>query len=91
MNNYVITEWGTSAVPAASAEGGFFRSHGAMNYGLYFNSDAHGNVVDGISALVEAARVDLLVGGDAGLNWGLRLGYESVEAAAAMMKLLGLT
>ena len=57
MNNYVITEWGTSAVPTASAEGGFFRSHGAMNYGLYFNSDAHGNVVDGISNLVEAARL----------------------------------
>jgi hypothetical protein len=76
MNNYVITEWGTTG-SAASSEGGFFRSHGAMNYGLYFNSGAHGNVDNNLSP----ARVDLVVGGDAGLNWGLRLGYESMEAA----------
>ena len=82
MNNYVITEWGSSYIPggaAATAEGGFFRSHGAMNYGLYLNSDAHGNVDNNLNP----ARVDLVVGGDAGLNWGLRLGYESMEAAGS--------
>ena len=85
MNNYVITEWGDSG-GAASSEGGFFRSHGAMNYGLYFNSGVNGNVVDSLNP----ARVDLFVGGDAGLNWGLRLGYESKEVQAAGKMLLGL-
>ncbi|MCF8057725.1 MAG: hypothetical protein K9K67_00400 [Bacteriovoracaceae bacterium] len=42
-NNYVVTEWGdaTAAGGASTpkAEGGFFRSAGSFNYGLYLGSD----------------------------------------------------
>ena len=80
MNNYLVTEWGGNGANG-SAEGGFFRSHGAMNYGLYFNAQPHGNV-GGIANVFEPGRADLFVGGDAGLNWGLRLGYESLQLDA---------
>ena len=53
------------------------RLQGSLNYGLYLNADAYGNTRDITARSVEASRFDLFLAGDAGLNWGLRLGYES--------------
>lgn len=43
MNNYAITEWGTSAntnsVTAPNAEGGFFKNAGSFNYGVYLGNN----------------------------------------------------
>jgi hypothetical protein len=75
---FVITEWGT----ADNAEGGFFNSAANLNYGLYLNADAYtGNVQDGTGAL-SPQRFDLFVGGNAGMNWGARLGYQSLTQSA---------
>ena len=62
-----------------AAEGGMFKTSGSLNYGLYFNADAYGNAANITANQIEAARFDVFVGGDAGLNWGLRFGYESNE------------
>ena len=64
---------------AASAEGGMFKTSGSLNYGLYLNSSVYGNAVSVDANTVDSARFDVFVGGDAGLNWGLRFGYESNE------------
>ena len=70
MNNYVVTDWSGSA--------GVSRAGGNLNYGLYFNDNSHGNLVgDGTN---NPARLDLFVGGSAGMDWGVRLGYDSWSA-----------
>ena len=63
LNNYVITEWGD----ADSAEGGMFKSSGSLNYGLYLNSAAHGNINSGAALTGSPSRLDVVVGGDADL------------------------
>lgn len=81
MNNYVVTEWGTNA----NAEGGFFRDAGALAYGLYFgaedvNTVAAGDRDDEAQKFQgQTNRLDLFVGGDAGVQWGLRVDYSNDE------------
>ncbi len=69
MNNYVVTDWDGSA--------GISRAGGNLNYGLYFNDGTHGNLNGGAAGGVTPARLDLFVGGSAGMDWGVRLGYDS--------------
>ena len=88
--NYVIVEHGTDAPGAAAAtsEGGFFREGSSMNYGVYLNStDTYGNVADATSVdfgngavAVVPGRLDLFLSGNSGMDWGVRLGYESVDS-----------
>jgi hypothetical protein len=77
------------------AEGGFFKSMGSLNYGAYMNSDAFSqNSTRGANAtgyagqaLVSDATVtrknniDLIVGGDMGVQWGARLSYAKNNGA----------
>ena len=84
--NYVIIEHGTNAPGAAAAtsEGGFFREGSSMNYGVYLNStDTYGNVGDATAvngAAIVPGRLDLFLSGNSGMDWGVRLGYESVDS-----------
>lgn len=88
MNNYVVTEWGTNA----NAEGGFFRDAGALAYGLYFGAEDVNTVsaadrVDGNETYRgQTNRLDLFVGGDAGVQWGLRVDYSNDEDKEAETK-----
>lgn len=88
MNNYVVTEWGTNA----NAEGGFFRDAGALAYGLYFgaedvNTVAAADRLDGNQGFQgQTNRLDLFVGGDAGVQWGLRVDYSNDENKAQETK-----
>jgi hypothetical protein len=81
MNNYVVTEWsnGTAAIAGVntSGEAAIFRAGGNLNYGLSFGSDAHGQLA-GV-ATANPARLDLFIGGSAGMDWGVRLGYDSYK------------
>ena len=47
-----------------------------LNYGVYLNADALGNVQDG--SAVNAQRFDVFASGNSGMSWGARLGYSSV-------------
>ena len=88
MSSYVITEYGTSSANGSggSAEGGFFSQASGLNYGLYINSAAYGNVPgidhDGNAgtANLDPNRVDIIVGSSSNLDWGFRLGYASVQS-----------
>lgn len=96
FNNYILTEWGQSAVAedtssAPGAEGGFFTTMGALNYGVYLGSDLdsqndvrNGGNYAGTATAVGATsfvdrdnEVDLFFGGDSGVKWGARLHYSS--------------
>jgi hypothetical protein len=74
--NYVYLEHGANQTGAAapSAEGGFFREGGSLNYGLYLNSDTYNNLTEA-SAITSSARGDFFVSGNSGMNWGARVGY----------------
>ena len=78
-SNFVVTEWGPQAADkdAENAEGGFFNSAASMNYGLYLNADALGNVQAAANDN-NPTRFDVFVGGNSMMNWGARLGYETV-------------
>ena len=87
-NNYVVTEWGTDTTNTAdgdatpSAEGGFFKSAGSINYGFYFGNenDSANALRDGAVAEVAAFGdtlfaskdnvLEVFIGGDAGIQWG---------------------
>jgi len=107
MNNYVVTEWGTAASTVSSAsspaaEGGFARSAGNFNYGVYLGSDinshngqrATGTGYAGTATMGSGSfqmsdnEVDLFFGGDMGLQWGANLHYASgkTEAPATTKK-----
>lgn len=91
VNNHkdlVTFEWGdtTQLVDGTTtprAEGGFFKSHGNLVYGVQLGSES--NTSNGFRAasvgLADAASVDeennidLFVGGDAGVKWGANLTY----------------
>jgi hypothetical protein len=77
--DYVVTEMGANAAGGSggTAEGGFFRSMGSLNYGVYLNSDQWGNLAGGALA---PARLDLFVGGEMGVTWGVRAGYEAYSS-----------
>lgn len=70
FTNYIVTEWGDDA----TAEGGFFREHGAFNYGLYL-----GNTIGDIDSgdfKSKQDTIDLFFGGDTGaMQWGANLHY----------------
>lgn len=74
MANYVVTEWGSTA--GRNPEGGFFRSAGKFNYGIYLNSDVdtatHTNGTNA-GALAEDDRITAFLGGDMGVKWGVSL------------------
>jgi hypothetical protein len=84
--NYVYVEHGASATSGVggTAEGGFFREGASMSYGLYLNSSEHGQLDSstGTGVTVDPARVDLFLRSNSGMNWGVRLGYESVTVDA---------
>ena len=71
--NYAVIE-------GARTDGGFFRSHGSFNYGLYLGDTTYGNLNgDGTNT---PASMDLFLAGDAGMSWGARLGYTSYTTEA---------
>lgn len=86
VNNHkdlVTFEWGdtataTDSTSAPRAEGGLFKSHGNLVYGLYLGSES--NTSNGFRTLASAAveeenNIDLFVGGDAGVKWGANVTY----------------
>lgn len=86
FNNYVVAELGDAA-GTPNAEAGIFRNAGSFVYGLYFGADAYTNSTDNVNYSGTAADVatgaggfndssnefDLFFGGDAGVEWGVRL------------------
>jgi len=84
-SNFVITEWGPQAGAAQSdenAEGGFFNSSASLNYGIYLNADALGNVQADTAGNLPT-RFDVFVGGNSNMNWGARLGYQTITNKTA--------
>ena len=88
MTNYVVTEWGSTA--SGNPEGGFFRSAGQFNYGVYLNSNVAGGVTHtngtNTGALSEDNRVTAFVGGDMGVKWGASVYHSSSEDETAVKK-----
>jgi hypothetical protein len=74
--NYAYFEHGSSGANG-DAHGGIFREGGSMNYGLYINSDVSANLA-GSALGAQPARFDLFLKSNSGMNWGVRLGYESI-------------
>jgi hypothetical protein len=97
MKNYIVTEWGTSAVTDAAttprAEGGFFRDAGAFAYGLYLGSDTS-RVSHTGTYLDQSNAMDLFLAGDMGIKWGARVHYagskDETTATAKKHSALGL-
>jgi hypothetical protein len=79
--NYVYFEHGSNGANG-DAQGGVFREGGSMNYGLYINSDINNNLANSASG-ANPARFDLFLKSNSGMNWGVRLGYESITVDAA--------
>jgi hypothetical protein len=77
--NYVYFEHGSNGA-TGDTHGGIFREGGSMSYGLYIGSDINNNLA-GVGT-VQPARFDLFLKGNSGMNWGVRLGYESITADA---------
>lgn len=89
----VTYEWGTAQQSdtdgASNAEGGIYRAHGNMVYGvqfgrvLGFNEDADevGQLagLDAGETFAATNALDLFIGGDAGIKWGVQLTYASAE------------
>lgn len=79
MTNYIVTEWGTDS-GTQNAEGGFFRSAGQFNYGLYLNSDVDSMAAANDTGLLdEDNRLTAFVGGDMGVKWGASVYYSTAE------------
>jgi hypothetical protein len=93
VNNYkdtVTFEWGDTTSAAAAgqdssatpkAEGGFFKSAGNINYGVYLGSESNtsngyrfASGVD-MTEAQESNNIDVFVGGDAGMKWGANVTY----------------
>jgi hypothetical protein len=79
--NYVYLEHGTNGA-AGDAEGGFFREGSSLNYGIYLNSSEHGQLGTS-STTAQPGRLDVFLQGNSGMNWGVRLGYETITVDAA--------
>ena len=62
------------------------------SYGIYLNADALGNVQADTDGNLPT-RFDLFVGGNSNMNWGARLGYETItnKTAALDEEAAGLT
>lgn len=85
MTNYIVTEWGTSGA-TPNAEGGIFRTAGSVNYGLYLGSELDNQdrsfqtgatTADTTSFMDQSNRLQVFVGGDAGIKWGATAYYAS--------------
>ena len=82
------TALGTNTETAPRSEGGFFRTMGAMNYGLYLGSQ-YDRTNDARTTLATRTSnpIDLFVGGDAGsVKWGANLTYSSSNDATTRTK-----
>ncbi len=80
FKNYIVTEWGTEAAGADTAEGGFFREMGSFNYGIYLGSELgeHAPATKtGAGYLAQTNRTQLFFGGDMGVQWGANVYYAS--------------
>lgn len=86
VNNHkdlVTFEWGdttasTDQTTSPRAEGGIFKSHNNLVYGLYLGSESNtSNQFRAASAVAvtEENNIDLFVGGDAGVKWGANVTY----------------
>ena len=78
FKNYIVTEWGTEATGADTAEGGFFREMGSFTYGLYLGSElgeAQQTAKNTAGYLSQTNRTQLFIGGDMGVQWGANLYY----------------
>ncbi len=88
----VSYEWGTAGAAdtdgASNAEGGLYRAHGNMVYGvqfgrnLSFNTEASAaaDIIANSDDVLQATNaLDLFIGGDAGIKWGVQLTYASAE------------
>lgn len=80
--NYVYMEHGSNGA-SGDAEGGFFREGSSMHYGLYLNSSEHGQLASAAAGAVAPGRLDVFLKGNTGVNWGVRLGYETVTRDAS--------
>ena len=76
----VTLEWGAAAPTglgtndAPNAEGGLYRAVGNMVYGVQFGRNLSFNDgIDGATAPGATNAIDLFVGGDAGMKWGVQL------------------
>lgn len=88
--NFVVTEWGsnttaTDTKAAPRAEGGFFKDAGSLAYGLYFGRDAN-NDTRPANYLDQDNSLDLVIGGDAGIQWGARLHYANGKDESGTVK-----
>lgn len=89
MANHVVTEWGSNAANSQNPEGGFFRSAGQFNYGIYLNSDVNSvnHQTNSAGSLNEDDRITAFLGGDMGVKWGVSLFRASSEDETAANKL----
>jgi hypothetical protein len=95
FNNYMVVETGDATATTRNAEAGIFRNAGSFVYGLYFGADAFTNSTDdvdytgvndvttGNGGFADASsEFDLFFGGDAGVEWGVRLHRASASEKA---------
>ena len=91
INNHkdlVTFEFGTESTGDDAAtprgEGGVYKNHGNLVYGVHFGgASSTGNALRAAAGLVagtnpdssEQNNIDVFVGGDAGMKWGANLGY----------------
>ena len=97
VNNHkdlVTMEWGTGsgvegADNAPNAEGGIYKSHNNMTYGLQLG---RGQTFNTLAETVAAGAfdasnaLDLFVGGDAGFKWGANVSYATANNKTATAK-----
>ena len=78
VKNYFVTEWGSSGATEniPNAEGGIIFEAIDFIWGVYLGSDINANnsIKDSAGYLTQDNRIDVLFGGDAGFDWGVR-GY----------------
>lgn len=90
VNNHkdmVTMEWGDTTqvgdtANTPKAEGGFFKSHGNLVYGVQLGSESNTSNAYRLASGVtkgEENNIDLFVAGDAGMKWGANLTYSKSE------------
>ena len=83
----VTFEWGqngaTDSVTTPKAEGGIYKAGGNLVYGVHLGAaNNFANLFRSNTGLVnngEENNIDLFVGGDTGLKWGVNVGYANTE------------
>jgi len=80
---------GGNGTPGSKAEGGFVSGFGNLAVGLFFNRDeatpsgATGNTGFGGTTQPNLRPIDLIIGGDAGVKWGVGATYGSYKTATS--------